>query len=430
MRTIKFSLIVLVIAALLLPSVSVMGQDKIELQMTWWGSQTRHDKTIAVVEMYEAENPNVDIVYEFSNFGDYWPLVTTKASGNALPDIMQHDYAFIQDWVNSDQLLPLDDFIADGTIDLSNVPEGLVAPGVVNGETYGISLGVNSQAFIIDVAAFEAAGIELPPTDWTWTQFEETVMQLHEKLGIWGFGSLLADEALWKSLYIGNGGWVFSEDNTAIGYEDDQPYIDYLNMILRLQEAGAIPSVEDEVELDALGPEGSPLVTGDSAMQYQWSNQVIAVTNAAGPERSFQLWPLPRPEGGQPQNYLKPSMFFTIPASSEHPEEAAKFINFFINSLAANEILSAERGVPISTVVREHLQPMVDPVTQLTFDFLTLVEADSSPVPPPDPAGWPEIRDNVFDPLFIEPVRYGELSPEDGMQILRDEANLILGQNE
>jgi multiple sugar transport system substrate-binding protein len=332
--------------------------------------------------------------------------------------------------VNSGQLMTLDEFIADGTIDLSNVPEGLVAPGMVNGQTYAVSLGVNSQAIIIDTDAFEAAGIELPPTNWTWTQFEEIVMQLHEELGIWGFGSLLADEALWKSLYIGHGGWAFSEDNKSIGYEDDQPYIDYLNMILRLQEAGAIPLVEDEIELDALGPEGSPLVTGDSVMQYQWSNQVIAVTNAAGEGRNFQLWPLPRPEGGQSQNYLKPSMFFAIPAGSEHPEEAAKFISFFTNSMEANEILLAERGVPISSAVREHLQPLVDPVTQMTFDFLTLIESDSSPVPPPDPAGWPEIRDNVFDPLFIEPVRFGELSPEEGMQLLRDEANLILSQNE
>lgn len=429
MKALRISLILVVIAALVLPVTSIFGQEEVELQLTWWGSQNRHDRTIAVLDLYTAANPNVSFVYEFSNFADYWPLVTTKASGNALPDVMQHDYAFIQDWVASGQLLALDDFIADGTIDVSNVPPSLLEGGMVDGKVYGISLGVNSQSFIIDADAFAEAGIELPANDWTWADFEAIVMQLHDELGIWGFGTLLADEALWKSLYLGHGEWAFSDDNTSIGYENDQYYIDYLNMLLRLQDAGAIPTIEEEVELDEAGPEGSPMVTGESAMQYQWSNQVIAVTNAAGEGRNLILHPLPRPVGGVSQNYLKPSMFFSIPASSDNPEAAAQFISFFTNSLEANEVLSAERGVPISSVVREHLKPLVDPVTQLTFDFLSTVEADASAVPPPDPVGWPEIRDNVFDPLFIEPVRYGELSPEEGMQLLRDEANAILSAN-
>jgi multiple sugar transport system substrate-binding protein len=430
MRSIKLFLVLLLLVALVLPSTSLFGQEEeIELQMTWWGSQTRHDKTIEVIEMFEAEHPNIHIVYEFANFNDYWTLLNTKASSDALPDIMQHDYAFLQDWVARDLLMPLDPFIESGAINTADIPEGLLAPGIINGQNYALSLGVNSQSIIIDTDAFAEAGIELPSADWTWTEFEETVMALHESLGKWGFGSLLTDEAMWKSLQIGHGGWAFNEEGTAIGYEDDQPTIDYLDMILRLQDAEAIPTIADEVELENAGPEASPIVTGDSAMQYQWSNQVIAVTNAAGEGRNFKLWHLPRPDGGVSQNYLKPSMFFTIPATSEHPEEAAMFIDFFTNSMEANEILAAERGVPVSTVVRDHLLPLVTPVMQETFDFLSRVEADSSPVPPPDPVGWAEIRDNVYDPLVIEPVRYGELEPAEALQLLREEANRILAQN-
>ena len=80
-------------------------------------------------------------------------------------------------------------------------------------------------------------------------------------------------------------------------------------------------------------------------------------------------------------------MFFSIPATSKHPEEAAMFIDFVTNSLEANDILAAERGVPISAAVRDYLQPKLDPMMQETFDFLVRVEADSSPVPPPDPPG-------------------------------------------
>ncbi|NLX08154.1 MAG: extracellular solute-binding protein [Chloroflexi bacterium] len=429
MKALRYSLVLVLVALLALPAAAIYGQETIELQLTWWGSQTRHDKTIAVIEMFEAEHPNIDIIYEFSNFTDYWTLLSTKAASGSLPDVMQHDYAYLAEWALRGQLMPLDDFIADGTIDLSNVAQSVVDSGKIDGQTYGVSLGANSQAFILDVDAFEAAGLELPSPDWTWTEFEEVVTQIHDELGIWGFGTLLDDEALWKSLLIGHGEWAFSDDGTELGYEDDQPMIDHLNMILRLQETGGIPTIEEEIEFDTTGPEGSPLVIGKSAIQYQWSNQVLAVANAAGPERHFKLWHLPRPEGGQSSNYVKPSMFFSIPASAEHPEEAAMFIDFFTNSLEANEILAAERGVPVSAPVRDHLLPNLDPVMAETFDFLVRVEADSSPVPPPDPPGYADLRLNVYGPQFVDVVRFGEMSPEDAVAFFREEANRILAQN-
>ncbi len=284
MRSTKSLIIILVvIVAMFAPAATAFGrQDKIELTLTWWGSQTRHDKTIAVIDMFEAQHPNITVTYEYSNFTDYWTLLSTKAASDSLPDVMQHDYAYLSEWASRGQLMPLDDFFASGAIDVSGIAQSVIDSGKINGVSYGLSLGANSQAFILDLDAFEAAGMDLPAPDWTWADFEDTVMQLHEKLGIWGFGTLLDDEALWKSLQIGLGQWAFNADGTALGYEDDQPMIDHMDMIMRLQDAGAIPSIADEVELDTAGPEGSPLVTGKGAIQYQWSNQVLAVANAAG----------------------------------------------------------------------------------------------------------------------------------------------------
>ena len=43
-------------------------EEQITLRMAWWGSQTRHDITTQVIEMYEKEHPNIDIEYEFYSF--------------------------------------------------------------------------------------------------------------------------------------------------------------------------------------------------------------------------------------------------------------------------------------------------------------------------------------------------------------------------
>jgi multiple sugar transport system substrate-binding protein len=424
----RFRLVVL--ALLLLSGSFALAQGgPVTLRLTWWGSQDRHDRTIEVIERYEAANPNIDIVFEFSGWGDYWTKVSTQAAGGQLACVMQHDYRYLGEWQSRGLLVPLDSYIESGVIDVSNIPDPMLSGGRLDGSTYGINLGSNSQAFMIDLDMVEQAGLELPDADWTWQDFEQFALDLHDRLGIWAIGPTLPDEALWKSLYLGHGTWASNPQGTALGYEDDQPLIDYFKMIMRLQDAGAIPSQQEATEFADVGPEQAPIVTKRAAMDYRWSNQVVAVWSASGEDRNFALLPLPRPEGGQSQNYIKPSMFFSITSQCDHPEEAAKFIDYFVNDLEVNEVLFAERGVPVSTTVLEHLQPMLDPAAEEMFAFLALVSADASPVPPADPPGWGDVLNNVYDPLVAEPVLYRRIAPERAVQILRQEANEILGQN-
>jgi multiple sugar transport system substrate-binding protein len=140
--------------------------------------------------------------------------------------------------------------------------------------------------------------------------------------------------------------------------------------------------------------------------------------------------PLPRQEGGHTAQYIKPSMFWSITRDAKHPEEAAMFIDFFTNSVAANEILLAERGVPVSSVVKESLKPFLEPAAIESFDFLSIVEADSIPVPPPDPVGWADVRNNVYYPEFVDPVLYGLITPEEGAATFRELANEVLAASQ
>ena len=59
------------------PAEEAATEEPITLRMAWWGSQERHDRTVKVIEMYEAENPNVNIEYEFYSFDDYFTKLKT-----------------------------------------------------------------------------------------------------------------------------------------------------------------------------------------------------------------------------------------------------------------------------------------------------------------------------------------------------------------
>jgi multiple sugar transport system substrate-binding protein len=433
MKTKKGLLVTLfVLVALILPSAAAFSQDeKVELRIAWWGSQNRHDRTIAVIELYEQMNPNVDIVYEPSGWDDHWTKLATQAAGGNLPDIIQQDYARINEWVTNGQLLPLDDFIASGIIDTSNIADASLAGGRVDGKLYGFNLGNNSETFVIDVDALAQAGLELPAVDWTWADFEDMALTLHEQLGIYAIGGNLHLSEHWKGIYISCcDAYAYNAEGNGLGYteEQDHYFVDYLHMLLRLTDAGAIPTIEETNARTGTSTEDSYIVTQQAVMEYGWSNMLVAIWTAAGEDRNFIEWTVPRVVDGYPRNYIKPSMFFSIAKDSKHAEEAAKFIDFFTNSVEANEILMAERGVPISSAVREALQPQLGPAQQAMFDFLGVVEGYNSPIRPPDPAGHADLNNNVYIPEVVEPVLYGVLSPEDAVKILREEAEIILAQ--
>jgi len=157
--------------------------EQVELRIAWWGSQNRHDRTIAAIELYEQEHPNIKITYEFNGWEDHWTKLATQAAGGNLPDIIQQDYARIAEWQARDLLYPLDEFVEDGTLDFSNVSQSNIDGGVIDGQLWAVNLGTNSLGLALDVDAFAEAGVELPADDWTWKDFEDVCMALHEATG-------------------------------------------------------------------------------------------------------------------------------------------------------------------------------------------------------------------------------------------------------
>ena len=118
------------------------------------------------------------------------------------------------------------------------------------------------------------------------------------------------------------------------------------------------------------------------------------------------------------------SQFFSIAETSAHKEEAAKFLDWFTNSVECNEILMAERGIPISTAVAEAIMPLVDENTQAIFEYIDAVGAIATPIDAPDPAGKGEIE--AIGKTTAEDVRYNTYTPEEATADYVSRAHSIL----
>lgn len=405
---------------------------KTTLRVMWWGSQERHERTLRALRAFEAENPAVTVDDDFLSWGDYWTKLTTQAAGGNLPDVMQQDYQYLTEWMGRGLVIPLDDFVGSGMLDFSDVAASALEGGRVGGRLYGVSLGVNSTCIMIDSDAFKSAGVALPADTWTWGDFERICLAVSKRLGKPAMSGNIVHDHIWKSLYLGKGLWAYAADGRSLGYPapDDGVFARHMDMAKRLIAAGANIPYGEIVAARARGVEDDWIVKGRSAMTFMWSNQVVAAWTAAGASpRRFELRPLPRLAArASSSNYLKPSMFFSVTKNARDPAAAARLIDFFTNSIPANRLLLAERGVPIAEKVREALKPLLAPPQRAVFDYLARIQKDAAPIPPPDPIGNTDLVSNVFIPLVVDSVMFGVISADEGMRRLRAEAERALGR--
>ncbi|WP_346243868.1 extracellular solute-binding protein [Shouchella clausii] len=391
-----------------------------ELRVAWWGSQARHDRTIEAIKLFEAENPDIAVTTEFTGWDGYWERMSTQAAGRNLPDVIQMDLQYINEYVSRDLLVDLTPYVENGTLDFSDVDDIYLEGGIVEEGLYGINLGSNAMSIAYDAEIFAEAGVpELEP-GYTWDDYIEAVKTINENLDgmyAYAFGDNLN---FFKHYLRQHDLWLYNEDNTGLGYDDDKYLIDFLNMYKDLLDSGvaAPPDVKAEVQ----GIQDELIVHSRASTFSPHSNQIVALNEAAG--RKLQMTTLPAMEGGSEASFIKPSLLFSATSQGDKSEEAARFINFFVNSIEANEILNAERGVPISEKVRDHLYDHVSENTQLQFDYVQLVEQRAAPIHPPDPAGTGQILDLYA--RMIEEFEYELLSAEEFAERFRGEVEIIL----
>lgn len=346
------------------------------LRIGWWGSQTRTDRTLAVLDMY-TKRTGVEFEPEFYPFANYFAKLNAQIAAADAPDIMQMGGNFR---TYMDYLEVLNDFIAKGVIDTTNTDESFIATTSLEGKTIGISNGTNADAMAYDPAIFGKAGVPLPTATWTWAQYENDAMKIHQKLGIFGSSRLTDNEwGILAGLFIeqyGTGESFFLKPyRLRLNYTHDQYVADFFAMKKRLTDAGAYPTPAQIAEIKDV--EGDPLVRAQAAMTWISSNQFVALSAAA--QRPLALVNAPRhsPNGPLAQS-ISSSQMMCVYRGSKQKEAAARFISFFVNNVDANRILLGERGVPIMRNVRDALEQNLDPADKAIYDYLTQLGKEAS----------------------------------------------------
>lgn len=395
-------------------------KDTTTLRIAWWGGDKRHEYTQQIVDKYQELNPNVKIDVEYAAFDDYWKKLAPQAAANQLPDIVQMDISYIVQYAKNGQLEDLTPYMGN-QIKIDDVNENVISTGKINDVQYGVPTGVNVLGFQYDPELLNKAGVDSIPENWTWDQYEEIAMKVRDA-GYVMDGSMAPD--IFFHYFLRTHGYsLYNKEGTALGYEDDALFTEFFGRLARLIKEGAVPSQEKLTQTKGILEE-SEIVKGMGVGVWQWSNQYVGLQAAVN--RPMELAPMMGPDM-EKGLYMQPSMFWSITSHSKNKEEAAKFIDFWINDVEANKMIKGERGVPISASIKEAIVSELSEPEKQVFDFVAAMEEKSSPMSPAPPVGSPQVIASLAD--LVEQINYGQMTPEKAAAAFRQEANGILANN-
>lgn len=397
-----------------------------EVRLMWWGGETRHKATVEAVEIYKGINPDVEVKTEYSGWDGYFDKLTTQLAADTGPDIVQMSYTNVAEYVAREQLMPLDDLIEKGILDVSNLSEATLDMYRIDGKLYAIPAGVSTSLLFYNKEYFDLAGVDYPTEDWTWEDYMEAARKLtmdtdgDGKIDVWGTAYVEdpvgADLGFKKYLYE-RGGKLWADDLKSVAFNTPEG-LGAVEFIKQPLDEGIMPPLEitasNPQNVDDFQTKKVAMIINFSPMAQTYMSSDIDF----GIERT--------PKGLERDAFwINPSMVYSVTKDCDTIEEAGKLIDFLVNNEEAGDILALERGVPSNSVIRGRIVESLSDTEKLMFECIEKSTSDDI-VNEPFPAGYMEIH-SLLKREF-ESLMYGKYTPQEFLDIVENECNKILSK--
>lgn len=353
----KRVLAIILSGALALNPFSVFAEDNVELRMSWWGGNGRHQATLNAIKEFEKKYPNIKVKTEYTGWDGHLSRLTTQIAGKTEPDVMQTNW----NW------LPVFSKSGDGFYDLNTVSDYLdltqfdandLASTTVEGKLNGIPTSANARLFYYNDETWKKSGIDYPNN---WDELIAAGNHFKTTLGEQYYPVVLEHQdtlALIRSFMTQKYNQpIIDETEKKFAYSDEQ-WVEFFNMYKTMVDNHVMPSSKYYASFGKNNMyEMKPWVNGEWGGTYMWISTVTKYSDNLTDPAKLELGPYPMLEGAKDAGlFFKPSLMFSIGKSSQHPKEAAQLINFLMNEPEGIAALGLERGIPLSKVAHEQLK--------------------------------------------------------------------------
>jgi multiple sugar transport system substrate-binding protein len=296
----------------------------------------------AVLAYQEATGRTVEIIPTPGTGTDYETKVRTMLAGGGAPDVIRTNDDFVRFYSSKEQFTDLTPYIERDGINPADYFEPVwnftVQP---NGAYTAVSLGNQPRLIYYNVDLFEAAGVPLPPKDWTadgwtWDDFLATAQQLTIPGEQWG--ALVYDDTGCEQTFAVNNGQtdgIYSADGLTFTLAEPQG----VEAIQWLADLTLVHGVQPERGLVRETNTGNNLfLQGKVGMIFRTQGTMAYFRNNDISFR-FDVAPVPAKVDQKVEGSL---ICYAIPTIAENPEGGWELLKFLMGPEGAQ--VFADRG--------------------------------------------------------------------------------------
>ncbi len=321
----------------------------VELRMSWWGGNSRHQATLDAIEKFQEQNPGIKVKAEYTGWDGHLSRLTTQVAGNTEPDVMQTNWNWLPIFSKNGQGF-YDMNQQKDILHVDSFPKNAIDMTTVEGKINGLPVSMTSRVFYYNAPMWEKAGVEFPTN---WDELMAAGKAFEKNLGADHYPLVIEARdvfAMNRSYMLQTTGKdIIDAKTTKLAYSQEEMEA-FFQLYADQVKNHVFPSTK---EFSSYGKgnlyEMRPWIDGRFAGVYMWDTAIAKYTANLAPELHMELGPYPMAPGATDSGMLaRPSMMFSIGRNTEHPEEAAKLITFLLNDPIGVKALGLARGIPMS----------------------------------------------------------------------------------
>jgi multiple sugar transport system substrate-binding protein len=315
------------------------------------------DSTVAatqeIVDSWNEENPDIQVKLTQGSWDNVHDQLVTQFQGGTAPDVIHDESSDILGFANQGYLADIGPYLSD---DVKGAVSDDVWETVTTSDGKIIAAPTLLQTYVVfaNEDAFAAAGVDVPTGDelsWEDLQSLSKDLTTGDQFGVgWG---LKQPTAAIMNTALGFGGDFFDveDDGTAtIEVGDDELAVpDAIHAMAHDDKS------LDPVTLTQSGSDVMPGFLGGSYAMYIGGNFLAQQITESAPE-GFNWTVLPPLAGSAGPVQAANPQTMSVAAESEHVEQSAKFIDYFMNAENQAKLALGDWLIPASSDARAELE--------------------------------------------------------------------------
>ncbi len=328
------------------PADSGDKHDPVKLRFSWWGGDARHEATLAVIKAFQEKYPWITIEPEYGAQDGYNDKLMTQFASGTAPDIIQLETGAAPEYYKQGQLYDL----SKTKIDFSNFDKNfLVDNGQFgSGSQFAIPMGRAGTAIVVNKDLADKIGIDFSKP-YNWDQLIEWGKKVQEydpsMYLISGNESYMMPFIMRAMSRQMNGMPIINDADKKLNVTEEQ-FTKILDFIKQLYDNKvAVPL--SYMATYGVNNQDDPNWIAGKYVAYVGYTSSADVMQAANPTPKYIAGQLPLQADGKSDGWVNDCpQYVGIYAKSQHPEEAALFLDYFFNNEDSMKTLGTVRSVP------------------------------------------------------------------------------------